>query len=123
MNNALFSTLNKIEKIIDALGINEEKQKMTENLIASIYIEMVNQTAVNPQNKDILLELSKKDPKTQEEFTGVYNYITEKSKELGYDASVEIEKASKIVLENFIQELQPDLSPEKIVELNKIIAG
>lgn len=122
MNDITQTTLNKIDLIITNLEISEEKQKVKENLIASIYVEMINQIGSDPQNKNLFLELSKKEPKTKEEFDKVFDYTQQKTKELGYDANLELEKACKVVLENFVQELQIDLPPEKVIALKKIIS-
>lgn len=104
------------------LGVVEEKNQVKENLIASVYLQMVKQIGTDPKNKDLLLELSKNEPKTKEEFDRVFDYAQQKTKELGYDAGSELEKASKVVLENFNREMQNDLTPEKLAEIKKIIS-
>lgn len=122
MSNILQSTFDKIDKIINFLGVVEDKEKIKENLIASIYLEIIKQIGTDPNNKDLLLELSKKEPKTKEEYNTIFDYTQQKTRELGYDANLEFEKASRVVLGNFIKEMQNDLTPEKTIQLQNIVA-
>lgn len=123
MNNQLQNFINKIEKIFDFLGISENKEEIKINLMASLYLELINSIGADQKNKDLLIELSKKNPKNQQEYDESFGYAIKKSKELGYDVVSELSNTSQNVLNNYIKEFELKLPPEKIAELKKIILG
>lgn len=121
MNNQIQNFTNKIERILDFLGISENKEEIKINLMASLYLELINGIGTDQKNKDLLIELSKKNPKTQQEYDESFEYTIKKSKELGYDVVSELSNSSQNVLNNFIKEFELKLPSEKVAELKKII--
>ena len=116
--------IKKVDRILNSLStVEEEKDEIKGNLIASFYMELTALIASNPKYKDLLLEMSQQDLKTTEEYNKAFEYLTNKIKELGMNPSDELTQSGQKVLNNFIKELESKLPSEKVTELQKIISG
>ncbi|MFA5770538.1 MAG: hypothetical protein WC894_03545 [Patescibacteria group bacterium] len=115
--------IEKVDKILNSLStVEEEKDEIKGNLIASFYMELTALIASNPKYKYILLEMSQGDPETTKEYNKAFEYSINKIKESGINPSDELTQSGQKVLNNFIKELESKLLSEKVTELKKIIS-
>lgn len=122
MATSINSFLQKVDKIVSSGASGSDAEKVKENLLTSLYLDLVTKIGLDPNNKQVLDELSAKKPSTVEEMTAEINLAQEKLAQTGFDINKAFDESEKDVLESFITQLEPNLSPEKITELRSIIA-
>lgn len=127
MNNLLeqvYSSCDKtISSILSSLGVLEESNNSKNNLLFSIYLNFMNQVLNLPENKDLLDKVTSAN--TNVSFTDFEKIIGEGRARLKVEESVlpDVLKKSAIkVLQDYVSELEPKITPEKSEELRKIIS-
>ena len=82
---------------------------------------MTAKIGIDPKNKVFLDQMATNPPKTVEDIDKNIAFAQEKLKETGFDMENAIAESSKSVLESFMSKIEPNLSPEKVAELQKVV--
>lgn len=116
MNTNLYiGFLQKISRIFLALENKNSQEETVKNLTAALILNLSKLLAMDDKIAPLLTELGQ----TQSnDSSKLFEFLDSK----GVDYKVHFETAEKETLQNFIAELTPNLSPEKVEELNKIIS-
>jgi hypothetical protein len=120
--NPVQTFLQKIDQVIALVGSESEAEEIKTNLLSSLYLDLTTKIGLDPRNKQFLDEMAAKSPKTVEEFEQAIVLAQEKLKTTGFDTNQAVMDSSKAILESFISKVEPQLPPQKVEELKKIVA-
>lgn len=105
----------KISKVFSILGIEENKEGVIKNLVASF---LLNFTRLLTSDEKIAPLLNDYFQTTNSDPTKLFDFLD--SKNVEYQAL--FNSAQKETLQNFVSELEPSLTSEKTEALTKIIS-
>lgn len=111
-----------IEKLFSSLSLESEKEEIKKNIIASLYFNYL--AAIMNLIQDDSFKQKLKNP--EELSSDDFNVLVEEGKKVLTGSNINYEEtftnSCNTVLNDFISELEPKLTPEKTAELRTIIA-
>lgn len=114
-NELLTVFFQKISKVFGILGVEENKEEVIKNLVGSFLLNFTRLLASDEKIAPLLNDYSQA---TDSDPTKLFEFLN--SKNVEYQAL--FNSAQKETLQNFVSELEPSLTSEKIEALTKIIS-
>lgn len=116
MNNQSLATFfSNTSKVFETLSVTENKEEILKNLVGSLLMNFGRIIASDDQIAPYLQGYSQANDVDPNK---LFDFLDSK----GVDYKSSFNQAQKETLQNFVSELTPDLAPEKVEELNKIIS-
>lgn len=117
MNNTnLVKFPQKLSKILDSLEIQQDRDELVKKLSAAYMINFSRLMSANEKVAPYLKDFSSASDANADK---LLEYLD--SKNIDYQEI--LLSAQKETLQSFVSELQVDLTPEKVEELNKVVSG
>lgn len=114
-NDSLTKFLQKVSNIFDCLNLTEGKEEIVKNLVGSFLLNFSRIIAQDERSASVLSDYSQASDSGSDK---LFEFLDSKS----IDYKTSFDQAQKETLQSFVSELTPDLTPEKVEELNKIIS-
>lgn len=112
-----------ISSILSSIGVFEETNNTKNNLFLSIYIRFVKEVYKSPENKELLDKITALNENVSfEDFEKVVNEGKAHLEQNSSNFPDVLKRSTVSVLQDFVAEIEPKLTPEKAAEVRKIIA-
>lgn len=123
MNDPIVNYTEKIDKILFLIGASDiEKKEIKSNLLVTLCLETINSLIPDLiNNKKDFSKFSELKPETDEECEKIINEAVRKMNDLGIDPMDRLKETGKILLKNFIKDLEPDVPSKKLSKIRKIL--
>ena len=111
-----------IDLVFSSVGLAEDTEEIKNNLLLSVYLNFIKQVFSAPENKELLDKLGTLNGNVSfEDFERVINEGKNHFEQNSSGFPDVLKKSTVSALQDFITELEPKLTPEKVAELRKLI--
>ncbi len=110
----------KLNKVLGVLALDSNKEQITKDLFATFLLKLSSKFSESTNAKQILGEVTI--TPTPEQNKDIIQKLQESYTKDGLDAQKVLLDSVKETLSDFVSEMEPDLSPEKVEELRKVIS-
>ena len=126
MNSLLDQTYSSCDKMVSTIlldiGVFEETNSTKNNLLLSVYTRFIKEVYKSPENKGLLDKITALNENVSfEDFERVINEGRAHLEQSSSNFPDVLKKSTVSVLQDFITELEPKLTPEKAAELRKVL--